>query len=133
MDRIHSALPRMLFLRSGNSDFLTFERWQFFFIFFLFYRVYHLDLIQSKDLWGQLKTTFRLWWRYLYIPEYRAFEFHPPVFKKVTYAGLNSLRQKGYQLRLQRLLRSMRLQRFLRPKKSLLRTSESSRFMNSII
>ena len=27
------------------------------------------------------------------IPEVMAFEFHPPVFKKVTYAGLNSLQQ----------------------------------------
>jgi hypothetical protein len=26
------------------------------------------------------------------------FEFHQPVFKKVTSAGLNSLRQKGYQI-----------------------------------
>ena len=26
------------------------------------------------------------------------FEFHQPVFKKVTQAGLNSLRQKGYQI-----------------------------------
>ena len=36
-------------------------------------------------------------------------------------------------VRLQRPLRSMRLKRFLRPGKSLLRTSESSRFLNSII
>ena len=36
-------------------------------------------------------------------------------------------------VRLQRLLRSMRLERFLSPGKSLLRTSESSRFLNSII
>jgi hypothetical protein len=35
-------------------------------------------------------------------------------------------------MRLQRPLRSMRLQWFLRPGKSLLRTSESSRFLNSI-
>ena len=34
---------------------------------------------------------------------------------------------------LQRPLRSMRLERFLRPGKSLLRTSESSLFLNSII
>ena len=36
-------------------------------------------------------------------------------------------------LRLQRPPRSMRLQRFVRPGKSLIRTSESSRFLNSII
>ena len=36
-------------------------------------------------------------------------------------------------VRFQRLLRSMRLQSFRKPKKSLLRTSESSRVMNSII
>ena len=36
-------------------------------------------------------------------------------------------------MRLPRLLRSMRLQRFLGPWKSLLRTSESSRFLNSMI
>ena len=34
-------------------------------------------------------------------------------------------------LRLQRLMRSMRLQKFLKAQKSLLKTSESSRFMNS--
>jgi hypothetical protein len=36
-------------------------------------------------------------------------------------------------VRLQRPLRSMRLPRFLRPGKSLLRTSELSRFFNSLI
>ena len=36
-------------------------------------------------------------------------------------------------MRLQRLLRSMRLLRFLRPRKSLLRTSESSWILNSLI
>jgi hypothetical protein len=36
-------------------------------------------------------------------------------------------------LRLQRLPRSMRLQRFLRSGKTLMRSSKSSRFLNSII
>ena len=33
-------------------------------------------------------------WRYLCIPEIMAFEFHPPVFKKITKDGLKSLQQK---------------------------------------
>jgi hypothetical protein len=36
-------------------------------------------------------------------------------------------------VRLQKPLRSMRLERLLRPRKSLLWTSESSRFLNAII
>ena len=58
-----------------------------------FFRIWY-----TEDLGGQLKTTFRLYWRYLYTPEVWAFEFHQPVFKKVTKAGLNSLRQKEYQI-----------------------------------
>ena len=43
---------------------------------------YYFDI-----LWRLLrppKTTFWLWWRHLCIPEVRSFEFHQPVFKKVT-------------------------------------------------
>ena len=35
---------------------------------------------------------------YLHVPEVWESEFHQPVFKKVTKAGLNSLRQKGYHV-----------------------------------
>ena len=34
------------------------------------------------------------WW----VQEVLPFEFHQPVFKKVTLSGLNSLRQKRYQI-----------------------------------
>ena len=44
------------------------------------YRVFQLILTDFEDLGGQLKTTFR----YLYIPEVWAFEFHQKVFKKIT-------------------------------------------------
>ena len=33
-----------------------------------------------------------------WLQEVWTFEFHQPVFKKVTSAGLNSLRKKGYQI-----------------------------------
>ena len=33
-----------------------------------------------------------------WVQEVLKFEFHQPVFKKGTYAGLNSLRQKGYRI-----------------------------------
>ena len=45
--------------------------------------MFQLILTDFEDLAGQLKTTFR-------------FEFHQPVFKKVTWTGLNNLRQKKY-------------------------------------
>ena len=32
------------------------------------------------------------------VQEVGTFEFHQPVFKKVSSAGLNSLRKKGYQI-----------------------------------
>ena len=33
-----------------------------------------------------------------------AFEFHQPIFKKITKAGLNSLLQKGYQISVKNLI-----------------------------
>ena len=45
----------------------------------------------------------------------------------------NGLKRLLRPVRLQSPLRSMRLERFLRPEKSLLRTLETSRFLNSII
>ena len=47
------------------------------------YRVYHIEIDETK-----------------WLPEVWKFEFHQPVFKNVTLADLNSLQQKGYQMRI---------------------------------
>ena len=63
------------------------------------YRVFQPDSIYFEDLGGHyLKTTFRSKWRYLCISEVWAFEFHQPVFKKVTKTGLNSISRKGAKI-----------------------------------
>ena len=75
------------------------------------------------------------WWS---IPQTRASIGHFGARDDQTIMTRNFLEEIGLvrlvrPMRLPRLLRSMRLQRFLGSWKSLLRTSESSRFLNSMI
>jgi hypothetical protein len=76
------------------------------FLFFTFwylklkniYRVYHIELVQTKWLWGVEGSIILLNYGASWLQEIWKFEFHQPVFKKVTLADLNSLWQKGYQI-----------------------------------
>ena len=48
------------------------------------YRVSHIEMFLLNWLWQIEICKLDFAWRYLCIPEVMAFEFHPPVFKKVT-------------------------------------------------
>ena len=58
------------------------------------YRVSHSETSKTKWLCGVEGSTFFLKYGFQQLHEQWTFQFHPPVFKKVTLAALNSLRQK---------------------------------------
>ena len=51
-----------------------------------------------KCLWQIEICKLDFAWRYLYIPEVWKFEFQQPVFKKVTWVGLNSLWELKFKM-----------------------------------
>ena len=62
------------------------------------YRVSHSDMVFFKWLWRvEILIIFMVYLK-LHSHEGYPFVFHQPLFKKVASAGLNSLRQKGYQI-----------------------------------
>ena len=99
---------------------------------------------KSNIAWPQQPPTEKIpnisekldfWW---FIPQKGTSIGHFGARDKETIMIRNLLEEIGLvrlvrPMRLPRLLRSMRLQRFLGSWKSLLRTSESSRFLNSMI
>ena len=68
------------------------------FIKSLKYRVSHSDMDFFKWLWGVGRLRILMIYLWLHGHESYPFVFHQPLFKKVASAGLNSLRQKGYQI-----------------------------------
>ena len=62
------------------------------------YRVSHKEMILSKLLWGVEGLRILIIHLWLHGHKSCSFVFHQPVFKKVASTGLNSLRQKGYQI-----------------------------------
>ena len=61
------------------------------------YRVFQLDMTYFEVQDGKLKLTSKFKKRQQHIREMGTFEFYQYFFKKVTLAGLNSLRQKWCQ------------------------------------
>ena len=62
------------------------------------YRVFHIEMYETKWLLGVEGAMILLNFGAYELKEVCTFEFHQPVFKKVTWAGLHSLRQKWYQI-----------------------------------
>ena len=62
------------------------------------YRVSHIEVCKVNQLWGIEESIVLLNHDAQWVQEVWKFEFYQPVFKKVTKAGLNSLRQKEYQI-----------------------------------
>ena len=58
------------------------------------YRVYHIEMVETKWLWGLEESIILLNYDAQWLQEVWTFEFYQPVFIKVTSAGLNSLRKK---------------------------------------
>ena len=89
-DPKYPSIKTVLFAKSNHDLYRVVSRYLMFYSLCYFaslqfkYRVFQPDLIYFEDLGGQLKTIFWSKWRYLCIPEVWAFEFHQPVFEKVT-------------------------------------------------
>ena len=62
------------------------------------YRVSHIEVYKVNWLWQVHRLRFLISYHWLHVQEVITFGFYQPVFKTVTLAGLNSLRQKGYQI-----------------------------------
>ena len=65
---------------------------------YIFYRVSHFETSYSKWLWGVERLIIFLNDGIKWLQEDWAFEFYQPVLTKITWAGLNSLCQKRYQI-----------------------------------
>ena len=71
---------------------------------YLTYRVYHIELVVTKWLWGVEGSIILLNYGAQWLPEIWKFEFYQPVFKRVALSDLNSFRQKGYQISVKNLI-----------------------------
>ena len=61
------------------------------------YRVFKLDLSETKHLLGHQKCTFKLWKLYLYIYEMQNFDLWPLDLIEINIHVLHSLQQKKCQ------------------------------------
>ena len=69
----------------------------------LCYRVSHSDMVFLKWFWGVEMLRILMTYLWPHGHEGYPFVFHHPVFKHVASAGLNSLRQNGYQILVKKL------------------------------
>ena len=60
--------------------------------------MFHIEMFLLKWLWQIEICKLHFAWRYLYIPEVWKFEFQQPVFKELTWVGLNSLWELKFKM-----------------------------------
>ena len=72
--------------------------WLYVFLIKFIYRVSHFEMDFMNWLWRMKICKLDLVWRWFWNAEIGNFWVQQLFFKKVTSAGLNSLRQEGYQI-----------------------------------